>query len=152
MGLIGGGAAGSSAVAEEAHIFGLWREPAMRAEVKVYACGAHLCGDLVQLPADAPREDIHNPDPTQQGRDLQGLTIIEGFRRLDPSGKVWVGGGDFGRIPGRIYVPSNGDTLGDAENTYAITLIDPDTLTIAIHNCVLTCFGKSKWVRISSEK
>jgi hypothetical protein len=129
-------------------IFGLWREPAWGAEVRLYPCAGALCGRLVRLPEDAPGNDRNNPDPAKQARGLVGLTVIHGFRRGDAAGRTWIGGGRQGGLPGRIYVPANGDTLGDAENAYAIRLEDADRLTIGIHGCVFSCFAKSTWTRV----
>jgi uncharacterized protein (DUF2147 family) len=129
-------------------IFGLWREPRRQAVVRVYPCGDRLCGDMVWLPPGAVAVDRNNPDPTLRARSLIGLKVIDGFSPADGTGLVWTGGGDQGRIPGRIYVPANGDTLGDAENTYVIRLRDRDALTIGIGNCVWTCFATSQWERV----
>ncbi len=129
-------------------IFGLWRDPAMQAHVLLYACDTGLCGDLVQLPDNAEPRDLNNPDPEQRSRNLLGLTVIDGFRKADDTGTVWIGGGEQGRLPGRIYVPTNGDTLGDAENTYVIHLTAKDTLTIGIDNCLFSCFAKNTWRRV----
>jgi hypothetical protein len=129
-------------------IFGFWREAEMQALVRVYPCAGKLCGDLVDLPEDAPQSDTRNPDPADRGRPLIGITLIEGFRPLDKNGHIWIGGGEQGRLPGRIYVPSNGDTLGDADNTYVIRLTDRNSLSIGIYDCFLTCLGKSTWQRV----
>lgn len=135
----------------EDDIFGVWRDPAMQADILLYACDGGLCGDLVRLPENADRQDSKNPDPGKRGRHLLGLTVIDGFRRANPSGTVWVGGGDQGRLPGRIYIPTNGDTLGDSENTYVISLITNETLTIGIENCLFSCFAEYKWFRVGND-
>ena len=132
----------------ESTVFGLWREPDRQAVVKVYPCDGKLCGDLVRLPAGAVAVDENNPDPALRGRSLIGLTVIEGFSAVDDTERAWIGGGRQGRLPGRIYVPANGDTLGDAHNTYLIRLRDRDTLTIGIGNCFLTCLATSTWQRV----
>lgn len=138
----------AGAAGNDPSIFGLWREPDRQAVVRVYPCDGKLCGDLVRLPPDAARTDVNNPDPALKGRRLLGLTVIEGFSRADDTGRIWIGGGEQGRLPGRIYVPANGDTLGDAGNSYVIRLRDENSLTIGISNCVLTCFAKSIWRRV----
>jgi hypothetical protein len=49
-------------------------------------------------------------------------------------------------LPGRIYLPLNGDTLSDSRNRYQISLLR-DMLTISVANCHwLSCFGKSVWI------
>lgn len=143
--VIAGPAAGGQ---DDPSIFGRWRAPEWRAEVVIYPCGASLCGDLVALPDDAPKTDVNNPDPAAKARKLLGLRLIEDFRRVDAAGHTWVGGGEQGRRPGRIYVPTNGDTLGDAENAYVIRLEGIDMLTIGIRNCLLSCLVKSTWIRV----
>ncbi|MEQ9488911.1 MAG: DUF2147 domain-containing protein [Alphaproteobacteria bacterium] len=135
----------------EDEIFGIWRDPAMQADVFLYACDDGLCGDLVRLPEKAARQDLKNPDPAKRGRNLLGLTVIDGFHRIDRSGSMWIGGGDQGRLPGRIYVPTNGDTLGDAANTYVISLTSKDTLTIGIDNCLFSCLASYKWFRVGGD-
>ena len=126
----------------EPTVFGIWIEPELQAEVVVFACGEAICGELIRLPEGAPRTDVNNPDPALRGRPLVGL------RDFRPSGPgLWEGGGDQGLRPGRLYVPANGDTLGDAENTYVIRLNSRDTLSIGIKDCVLTCVLNSIWTR-----
>lgn len=138
------GCAGPSAAS---NVFGLWREPDMGALVELYRCDKALCGRLIDLPVSAPAQDLKNPVPALQSRPLVGLQVVEGFRRIDDG--PWIGGGGDGREPGRIYLPLNGDTLGDAENTYAIRLDGPDTLTVGLHGCVMTCFLNSTWYRVT---
>jgi len=130
-------------------VFGFWIEPDMGAVVKLYPCDENLCGRLVRLPAGRPKTDVNNPDPVLRSRALEGLQVIEGFRREAPG--AWVGGGDNGRVPGRIYVPLNGDTLGDASNSYAIRLDGQDRLTVGLQACVITCMMNSVWQRLPAD-
>ena len=108
----------SPAVASEPSIFGVWIEPDMQAEVQVFPCGEAICGELIHLPDGSPRTDSNNPDPALRDRPLLGLRVLRDFRPAGPD--LWEGGGRQGRLPGRLYVPANGDTLGDADNTYVI--------------------------------
>lgn len=126
-------------------IFGTWIEPQMGAEVEVFACGKAICGNLVSLPPEAPRTDVNNPDPALRQRPLVGLRVLEDFRPVGPG--RWEGGGEQGQRPGRLYVPANGDTLGDDKNTYVIRLTSRDTLSIGIKGCVLSCLLNSVWTR-----
>ena len=139
----GGGALGQS---PSSQVFGLWLDPSIGAQVRLVPCGDGLCGDLVRLPAEAPRTDVNNPDPGLRGRPLLGLRIVENFR---PAGDgLWDGGGMQGARPGRIYLPANGDTLGDDANTYRIKLTGPDRLSIGIKDCLLTCGMNRIWRRV----
>jgi hypothetical protein len=129
----------------------LWRDPDMGVDIATYACEDHagkLCGRITRVPDGRAQTDEKNPDPAQRARPLLGLEILQGFEPVAPG--RWEGGGDYGRRPGRIYVPANGDTLGDHRNRYQL-VIEGDTLTISIANCrLLDCIGKSVWQRIDS--
>ena len=48
--------------------------------------------------------------------------------------------------PGRIYLPLNGDTLGDAGNTYEIIYDGERSLTIRKKGC-WACLLSSQWQR-----
>lgn len=130
----------------------LWRDPDMGVDIATYDCEDHagkLCGRITRVPDTGAQTDEKNPDPTQRARPLLGLEILQGFEPVAPG--RWEGGGDFGRRPGRIYVPANGDTLGDHRNRYQL-VIEGDTLTISIANCrLLDCIGKSVWRRVASD-
>lgn len=130
-------------------VHGVWREPDTGIDVEIRACDedvALLCGQIVRVPVDGPTADIHNTDPGLRQRPLLGLEILSGFRRVD-AGR-WQGGGEYGRLPGRIYLPANGDTLGDHRNRYEVRH-DGERLVIRIANCsMLGCLGKSVWQRV----
>lgn len=126
-------------------IYGLWTEPDWNTVVRLFDCDGNLCGEIVKLPEDVPNRDLKNPDPALQDRPLIGLRILEGYRRT--SKDTWVGGGDGGRLPGRIYVPANGDTLGDDKNSYVVRHTSRDTLSIGIKGCMLTCLLNRVWSR-----
>ncbi len=116
--LLGGLTTTCVALAGTNAIHGLWIEPETGGSVKLYACedGVSLCGRIISLPQGKQRLDENNPDPALRERDLVGLEILQDFKPVATG--VWEGGGEQGRIPGRIYLPVNGDTLGDAKNTY----------------------------------
>lgn len=139
---------GSAARLTADPVHGVWREPDTGIDVEIGACRADpalLCGHIVRLPAQGPTTDIHNADPALRERALLGLEILSGFQRVDSD--RWQGGGEHGRLPGRIYLPANGDTLGDHRNRYELRR-DGDQLVIRIANCsLLGCLGKSVWQR-----
>jgi len=128
-----------------------WRDPETGVDITTYACAddrAKLCGRIIAIPDGGDRQDVKNPDPALRSRDLIGLEILQGFEPVAPG--RWEGGGDFGKRPGRIYVPANGDTLGDHRNRYQV-VIEADSLTISIANCrLLDCIGKSEWKRVAT--
>lgn len=131
--------------AEAREIYGLWTDPDWNAVVRLFDCDGDLCGEIVGLPEDVPNKDLKNPDPALRGRPLIGLRILEGYRRV--SEDTWIGGGDGGRLPGRIYVPTNGDTLGDDKNSYTVRHTSRDTLSIGLKDCTLTCLLNRVWTR-----
>ncbi len=98
--------------------------------------------------------DVRNRDPSLRKRALIGLEILQDFHKVNDAS--WEGGGDFGRKPGRIYLPFNGDTLGDHKNAYAIILVDSDRLEIRARNCLFSCMtlrsgvaeGPGDWQRV----
>lgn len=134
-------------------VYGVWREPETGADIETFACPqdeALLCGRIVRVPDSAAGTDAKNPDPALRDRALLRLQILEAFEPVAPG--RWEGGGQYGKLPGRIYLPANGDTLGDHRNRYKLVL-DGDTLIISIANCgVLNCLGKSVWRRVSGEQ
>lgn len=130
-------------------IYGTWREPEAGLEVEIFGCAADarlLCGRIVKVPPQGPTQDIHNAQPELRERPLLGLEILSAFQPVAED--RWEGGGEFGRKPGRIYLPANGDTLGDYRNRYEIRHTG-DELVIRIANCgMFNCLGKSVWKRV----
>ncbi|MBX9606743.1 MAG: DUF2147 domain-containing protein [Gammaproteobacteria bacterium] len=101
----------------------------------------------MRVPPESPQVDKHNADPALRERPLLGLEIVSGFKRI--ASDRWEGGGEFGQRAGRIYLPSNGDTLGDHRNRYEIRL-QGDRLVIRIANCaLLSCLATSVWERVA---
>lgn len=132
-------------------IHGLWREPELGALVRLGHCEdrARLCGVVVAIDDEADRFDHENPDPALRNRDLVGENLLWDFT---PSGvNAWQGGGDNGARPGRIYLPLNGDTLGDAANTYEIVYDGEDSLVIRKRGCRI-CLLSSRWRRHPGER
>ncbi len=128
---------------------GVWKEPESGLLVRTHPCvnsNLHLCGTIVEVPHDAETMDVHNPDPRLRGRTLLNLEIVRDFEAV--SINRWQGGGDFGRRPGRIYLPLNGDTLGDHKNRYEIAF-EKDRLVVRIADCqLMNCLTKSVWKRV----
>lgn len=128
-------------------ILGVWTDPGTGAQIEIVRCGdGVICGDLVRLPAGSPPRDVENPDPRLRHRPLLGMRVLSGFGRTGPG--IWEGGGAEGRRPGRIYLPTRGDMLGDGGHRYRIRLAGSDRLEISIENCgFLTCGFKRVWRR-----
>ncbi len=138
-----------TAAADRQSVFGLWRDPESQAEVEIYPCSdgpKTICGRITNLPQGMLARDERNRDPSLRKRLLLGLEILQDFHKVNDT--LWEGGGDFGRKPGRIYLPSNGEILGDHKNAYAIILVDSDRLEIRASNCFFSCMFKKTWVRV----
>ena len=135
---------------DPSQVYGLWLEKDWKVAVRLYACdGGGLCGDLARIPDDMPRRDVNNPDPALRDRPLIGLQVLSDFR---PAGHgVWQGGGQHGKVPGRIYLPNKGDMLGDDANSYVLRLDGPDTLSVGLQDCVFSCFLTSTWHRMTAD-
>lgn len=70
-----------------------------KAVVKMYQCGQHICGSLVQF--NAPfANDNKNPNANLRQRPLCGLNIVEGFRMADATHAT----------DGHVYDPDSGKT------------------------------------------
>ena len=94
---------------------GLWRSPTKNGVVQVYACGAAICGRIVDgddLHANPDIRDTRNKDASLQTRRVKGLTIMTGFTG-GPS--QWSGG--------TVYDPDSGNTYHGG-----VTLVDSNTL------------------------
>ncbi|MFO1435193.1 MAG: DUF2147 domain-containing protein, partial [Gammaproteobacteria bacterium] len=89
---------------------GVWRDPKSDFEIETYTCPhteSLLCGRIVRISKAALQTDRNNPDPRLRDRTLLGLQILEAFQPTSPD--HWEGGGENGKLPGRIYLPLNGD-------------------------------------------
>ena len=140
-------------LADDAVDYGYWLEPKTNVEVHLYSCPqdtALLCGSIIGIPANKASTDVNNPDPSLRSRTLKGLEIVQNFQPVEE--KVWEGGGDYGKRPGRIYLPVNGDTLGDHKNRYRIE-IQEARVVISVANCSLfNCLSKNEWRKIEVRK
>ena len=129
--------------------FGYWLEPETKIRVLLYPCAANvklLCGRIIDVPATQPDKDVNNPQKSLRSRQLRDLELMQDFQPVAEN--VWEGGGEYGKLPGRIYLPANGDTLGDHKNRYRVA-IEGDLLSISVANCrLISCFTKSEWQRV----
>jgi uncharacterized protein (DUF2147 family) len=112
---------------------GLWLNDDKKGLVQIAPCGAKLCGRIVKVlsrDANAPKTDVHNPDPALRGRGFLGLPVLTGFAR---SGSSWTGG--------RAYDPESG-------KSYRSTLsLNPDG-SLRVTGCVLFICESRRWTRV----
>lgn len=100
------GAAAAQATTSAASILGRWQTEGGKSHVQIYACGPHLCGQIVWLREPLgkdgqPKVDLRNPDQARRAQKIVGLQMLWNFTKSsDPN--AWEGG--------RIYNPEDGDT------------------------------------------
>ncbi|MEA3004042.1 MAG: hypothetical protein QOH81_2830 [Sphingomonadales bacterium] len=125
-------AASAVASAAPAAIQGLWLTDDHKGLVQIAPCGRLLCGTIARVAdtsGNAPRTDIHNPDPGLRGRAILGLPVLAGF---ESSGSYW---------KGRAYDPKSG-------KSYRSTLeLNPDG-TLKVSGCILFICQSQRWTRI----
>jgi uncharacterized protein (DUF2147 family) len=83
---------------------GVWLTPEDHGQVRVYACGPALCGQVVTsdaLKADPALKDARNKTVALRGRPLKDLPLMNGFKG---GPDIWTGG--------KIYRPQDGGTYG----------------------------------------
>ena len=119
-------------------IRGPWVEGNKRnVAVWIEDCNGRLCGRIYWLKkllsaSGHPKRDPNNPDAALRDRPLCGLTILNGFQRIN--GNTW--------SAGKIYNPSDGRALNGT-----ISLENDGTLKIRGY-VGFSLFGKTvKWVR-----
>jgi uncharacterized protein (DUF2147 family) len=112
---------------------GLWLNDDKKGLVQIAPCGTKLCGRIVKVLSrdpNAPKTDVHNPDPALRGRGFVGLPVLTGFAR---SGSSWTGG--------RAYDPESG-------KSYRSTLsLNPDG-SLRVTGCVLFICESRRWTRV----
>lgn len=117
---------GGAARAEQASALGVWYTESRESQVRLYACGAAICGNIVALknPTKAdgtPLLDTKNKDKALRGRPILGMQILGGF---EPRGATrWTDG--WG------YDPDDGSTYPDVE----MELVGPNELEVG--GCIL---------------
>jgi uncharacterized protein (DUF2147 family) len=118
--------------AQAGTVTGLWATERNNGRVRVEACGAAVCGYVVdgnQLRANPAQTDVHNPDPAKRARPVKGLMILQGYAGGPP------------RWRGSIYDPQTGDESHDS----TLTLVAPDTLEV--EGCRLFFCRSETWRR-----
>jgi uncharacterized protein (DUF2147 family) len=122
--------AASAATAAPESIRGLWLNDDHTGLVRIESCGARLCGTIAKvLNRDAPKTDIHNPDPNLRRRPILGLSVLTGF---EGSGGSWKGG--------RAYDPKTG-------KSYRSYLeLNPDG-SLKVSGCILFVCESRRWTR-----
>jgi uncharacterized protein (DUF2147 family) len=115
---------------------GLWRTADGGAKVRIFHCGAGLCGKIVWLrePDDPetkkPKLDKFNKDTSRRARPVLGLEIISGMKPASA-----------GRWEGSLYNPKDG-------NIYTGSITARDAGSLSLTGCVLRLFCRSEtWKR-----
>ena len=98
--------AGHGARAETASVLGTWYTEGRESQVRLYTCGAEICGDIVALKNPVrddgtPLLDTNNKDESLRGRSILGLQILGGFQSRDPA--RWTDGWGYDPDDGRTY-------------------------------------------------
>jgi uncharacterized protein (DUF2147 family) len=121
---------------------GFWVTQDHGGVVEVMPCDRGLCGQIVglrtDLPRDEDRKDVKNPDPARRGEPLCGLRLMGGLEpdKSDPT--AWKNGW--------VYDPESGSTY-----SARIKLDGPDTMKLRGY-IGLPMFGRSEtWTRESGE-
>ncbi len=124
----------TAAIALASPADGHWRSPTEHGEVEIYACGADICGRVIDgdnIRANPDLRDIKNKDTAQQSRRMKGAVIMTAFHG---GPKEWEGG--------RVYDPQSGNTYHGT-----VTLVDADTLHLK--GCLIGPLCRTQtWTRI----
>lgn len=113
---------------------GVWQTPDSNGTVRIYDCGAGICGKIVNsdnIRANPGLTDEKNKDAALRSRTMKDLQIIDG---VVGGPKVWKNG--------TVYNPEDGGTYHGS-----LTLLDPDT--VKLQGCIIYPFCKSEvWHRV----
>jgi uncharacterized protein (DUF2147 family) len=124
--------AASAAAAAPPSIEGLWLNDDHKGLVRIAPCGRYLCGTIEKVlnkAPDAPKTDIHNPDPKLRNRTILGMPVLTGF---SGAGGSWKGG--------RAYDPESG-------KSYRSYLeLNPDG-SLKVSGCILFICEARRWTR-----
>ena len=107
----------TAAAASASPVEGVWRAPVKNATIRVYACGANVCGkveDSDDLRANPEMRDIKNKDANLRQRRIKGVEMMTNFS-----------GGPTEWTGGTLYDPSSGNTYHGS-----ITLVSHDSLDL----------------------
>lgn len=108
---------------------GTWRNPENGSHIRMYKCGAYLCGSLAKV-RDGQRFDHKNPNKARRRRPIVGLTILRA-RKTGP--KTW---------SGSLYNRKDG-------KTYSGTVFVQSKNTLTLSGCAFGLFCKTAtWSRI----
>lgn len=125
--------AASAAASAQSSIEGLWLNDDHKGLVRIAPCGRYLCGTIEKVlnkAPDAPKTDIHNPDPRLRSRPILGMPVLTGF---SGSGGSWRGG--------RAYDPESG-------KSYKSYLeLNPDG-SLKVSGCILFICESRRWTRV----
>jgi uncharacterized protein (DUF2147 family) len=124
--------------AAESDVVGLWLSGDGDGWIEIQQDGDEVIGIIAGSPnnreGDPPRRDDKNPDPALRDRELDGVTIMKGFKYE----------GDDHWSGGTIYDPNSGNTYKGK-----LTLIDANTLKLRGY-IGISLFGRSDtWTRTS---
>jgi uncharacterized protein (DUF2147 family) len=115
-------------------VVGQWKTETRNGIVDVTRCGPSLCGTLLTsdgIRANPALKDINNKDEKLRGRQLKGVTMLQGFTQSEG---IWDGGTIYNAEDGRIYKAR-------------ITPVDANTLKL--RGCVFVPLCKTQtWTRV----
>lgn len=115
-------------------VVGQWKTETRNGIVNIQRCGSSICGTLVTsdgIRANPALKDSNNRDEKLRGRELKGVTMLQGFSQSDG---VWDGGTIYNAEDGRIYKAR-------------ITPVDADHLKL--RGCVFVPLCKTQsWTRV----
>ncbi|WP_312598086.1 DUF2147 domain-containing protein [Brevundimonas sp.] len=121
--------------AQDSLLLGRWRTASQGGVVEIHACGAALCGrvvDAAPLRRNPDQTDVRNRDPSLRTRPLRGLRVLEGFVGGPRS---WTGG--------PLYDPDSGQRAGRG----TLTLVERDRLSV--RGCVAAMLCRTQtWTRM----
>jgi uncharacterized protein (DUF2147 family) len=110
----------------------LWLNDDHKGLIRIAPCGRYLCGTIAKVlnkSPDAPKTDIHNPDPKLRSRPILGMPVLTGF---SGAGGSWRGG--------RAYDPESG-------KSYRSYLeLSPDG-SLKVSGCILFICETKRWTR-----
>lgn len=104
--VLSAGAAMAQATTSAASPVGLWQTEGGKSHVRIYPCGAQLCGQIVWLREPLgkdgqPKLDTKNPEAAKRTQKIVGLQMLWNFVKSS-SPNEWESG--------RIYNPEDGET------------------------------------------
>ncbi|MBX3479351.1 MAG: DUF2147 domain-containing protein [Caulobacter sp.] len=131
--MLAGLALAGAALAADPSPVGVWKTPEDHGLIRIYECGAALCGRIVgsdTLNANPGLKDAANKDAALRGRPLKDLQLMSGFKG---GPKTWK--------DGRIYRPQDGGTYKGS-----LELVEANKLKLTGCAAPLLCQSQT-WVR-----